>query len=59
MVIQSNMTSKAITEVWEDTVEVLLKYNVPITDKALQVLVADNTLQVLLAPKTNYQISWA
>jgi hypothetical protein len=48
MVIQSNMTSKAISEVWENTLEVFQKYNVPITDKILQVLVNDNILQVLL-----------
>ncbi|MEH7254830.1 hypothetical protein V7111_22230 [Neobacillus niacini] len=47
MVIQTNMTSKAITEVWEETVEVFQKYNVPITEKSLQVLVTENTLQVL------------
>lgn len=48
MVIQSNMTSKAISEVWENTLEVFQKYNVPITNKILQVLVNDNILQVLL-----------
>lgn len=48
MVIQANMTSKAITEVWEDTIKVFLKYNIPITEKALQQLVDDNILQVLL-----------
>lgn len=48
MVIQSNMTSKAISEVWEETLEVFQKYNVPITEKALQVLVNVNILQVLL-----------
>jgi hypothetical protein len=47
MVIQSNMTSKAITEVWEETVEVFQKYNVPITEKTLQVLVKDNILKIL------------
>lgn len=48
MVIQLNMTSKAISEVWEDTLEVFQKYNVPITEKTLQVLVNDNNLQLLL-----------
>ena len=48
MVIQLNMTSKAISEVWEETLEVFQKYNVPITEKALQILVNDNILQVLL-----------
>lgn len=48
MVIQLNMTSKAISVVWEDTLEVFQKYNVPITEKTLQVLVNDNNLQLLL-----------
>ena len=48
MVIQSNMTSKAISEVWVETLEVFQKYNVPITEKTLQVLVNDKILQVLL-----------
>lgn len=42
------MTSKAISVVWEDTLEVFQKYNVPITEKTLQVLVNDNNLQLLL-----------
>ncbi|MEH7309209.1 hypothetical protein [Neobacillus drentensis] len=54
MVIQSNMTSKAITEVWEDTVEVFQKYNVPIIEKTLQVLVNDNILQLLLIELNNF-----
>jgi hypothetical protein len=53
MVIQPYMTSKAITEVWEETVEVFQKYNVPITNKALQVLVTDNALLVLLTELNN------
>ncbi|MDQ0200208.1 hypothetical protein [Neobacillus ginsengisoli] len=53
MVIQSNMTSKAISVVWEDTLEVFQKYNVPITEKTLQVLVTDNILQVLLTELNN------
>lgn len=42
------MTSKAISEVWEDTLEVFQKYNVPITEKTLQVLVNENLLPQLL-----------
>ncbi|MCH6267687.1 hypothetical protein KHB02_019385 [Bacillus sp. FJAT-50051] len=48
MVIQPNMASKAIAEVWKETVEVFQKYNVPITEKALQVLVTENTIKILL-----------
>ncbi|MEH7522960.1 hypothetical protein V7149_06685 [Bacillus sp. JJ1503] len=53
MVIQSNMTSKAITEVWVDTVQVFQKYNVLITNKAIKELVTDNSLQVLLTELNN------
>jgi hypothetical protein len=53
MVIQANMTSKAITELWGDTVLVFQKYNVPITNKALQLLVFDNTLHLLLTELNN------
>ncbi|MBV7509024.1 hypothetical protein KW850_27895 [Bacillus sp. sid0103] len=53
MVIQSNMTSKAITKVWENTGEVFQKFNVPITEKALQVLVNDNILPLLLTELNN------
>ncbi|MEH7419143.1 hypothetical protein V7266_28350 [Neobacillus drentensis] len=55
MVIQSNMTSKAIIKVWEETVKVFQKYKVPIIEKALQVLVTESTLQVLLA-ELNYVV---
>ncbi|MFP5114066.1 hypothetical protein ACSU64_16995 [Bacillaceae bacterium C204] len=48
MVIQSNMSSKAISEVWEVTFEVFQRYNVPISEKTLQVLVNDNNLHVLI-----------
>ncbi|MBS4171831.1 hypothetical protein [Bacillus sp. FJAT-49736] len=48
MVIQSNMTSKAIREIWEETSEVFQKYNVPIIEKALQELVNDNILHLLI-----------
>jgi hypothetical protein len=42
------MTSKAISEIWEETIDVFQKYNVPIADKTLQVLVNDNIFQELL-----------
>lgn len=42
------MTSKAISEIWEETLGVFQKYNVPITEKTLQVLVNDNIFQELL-----------
>jgi hypothetical protein len=53
MVIQSNMTSKAISEVWEETIEVFQKYKVPIAEKTLQVLVNENILEVILTELNN------
>jgi hypothetical protein len=47
------MTPRAATEVWIETVEVFQKYNVPITNKSLQVLVSDIILQVLLTELNN------
>lgn len=48
MVIQSNMTPKAITKVWGETLAVFRRYNVPITEKTLQELVDDNLLPLLV-----------
>lgn len=36
MVIQSNMSPKAIVEVWEITASIFAKFNVPITDKTIE-----------------------
>jgi hypothetical protein len=46
MVIQSNMSPKAIVEVWEDTEQVLKKYNVPLIERALE-----TTIDVAILPK--------
>ncbi|MDF2791658.1 MAG: hypothetical protein K0S80_4760 [Neobacillus sp.] len=47
MVIQSNMSPKAIVEVWEDTEPVLKKYNVPLlTERALE-----TTIDAAILPK--------
>ncbi|NHC41542.1 hypothetical protein G6549_16400 [Bacillus sp. MM2020_1] len=48
MVIQSNMSPKAIVEVWENTVDVLKKHNVPLTEKTLETLVEAELLTTLL-----------
>ncbi|CAH0343806.1 MULTISPECIES: hypothetical protein [unclassified Bacillus (in: firmicutes)] len=48
MVIQPNMSSKAIVEVWENTIEILNTYNVPISEKTLEVLVQQDILPTLL-----------
>jgi hypothetical protein len=49
MVIQSNMSSKAIVEVWENTVDTFIKYNVTISEKTLDTLVHDSILPALLS----------
>ncbi|MCT8136582.1 hypothetical protein H1D32_01705 [Anaerobacillus sp. CMMVII] len=48
MVIQSNMPPKAIVEVWSNTEEVFKKYDVPINDKMMEVLVEADVLTRLL-----------
>ncbi|MCM3571978.1 MULTISPECIES: hypothetical protein [Bacillaceae] len=49
MVIQSNMSPKAIIDVWEITIPIFAKFNVPITDKALESNVDSEILLGLLA----------
>jgi hypothetical protein len=48
MVIQSNMSSKAIVQVWVNTDETFKKYKVPISEKILERLVDKNVLSALL-----------
>ncbi|AND42888.1 MAG: hypothetical protein ACQEXE_25240 [Bacillota bacterium] len=48
MVIQENMSSKAIVEVWEQTTDTFNKYNIPISDETLETLVNESTLSVIL-----------
>ena len=48
MVIQSNMSSNAIVEVWADTEEVFNKYNIPFTNLMLETLVETEFLPLLL-----------
>ena len=49
MVIQSNMSPKAIVEVWENTDNTFKKYNVSISEKTLDTLVQESVLSVLLS----------
>lgn len=49
LVIQSNMSSKAIIEVWENTVDTFKKYNIPISEKTLDALVQESVLPTLLS----------
>ncbi|MDR6123699.1 hypothetical protein QFZ87_003296 [Bacillus sp. SLBN-46] len=53
VVIQSNMSSKSIVEVWENTVDTFKKYNVPISEKTLDTLVQDSSLPALLSELNN------
>ena len=48
MVIQSNMSPKAIVEVWEITAPIFVKFNVPLTDKTLESIVESEILHNLL-----------
>ncbi len=53
MVIQRNMTSLAITEIWAETNKVFKKYKVPVTNHSLSSLVQDNMLLHLLLTELN------
>jgi hypothetical protein len=48
MVIQLNMSSDAIIEVWGETEEVFKKYNLPRTKQTLETLVGRELLPALL-----------
>ena len=48
MVIQGNMSPKAIVEVWEITENVFNKYNIPLTRNTLETLVNEEQLNSLL-----------
>lgn len=48
MVIQSNMSSKAIVDVWGETEVIFKKYGVPLTRQSLEKIVEDELLHLLL-----------
>lgn len=48
MVIQSNMSSEAIVNVWGETADVFKKYDVPLTKQSLETLVRNELLPSLL-----------
>jgi hypothetical protein len=48
MVIQSNMSPKAIVEVWGVTANVFKKYNIPHTDQSLDTLLENQKLLLLI-----------
>jgi hypothetical protein len=53
MVIQSNMSPKAIVEVWENTAPILMKFNVPLIDKPLESIIKSEILPNLLIELNN------
>jgi hypothetical protein len=48
MVIQENMTPKAIVEVWGITEDIFNKYKIPLTRNTLDTLVKEKQLNLLL-----------
>lgn len=48
MVIQPNMSPKAIADVWKNTAGVFKKYNIPLAEKTLKTLVEADALTPLL-----------
>jgi hypothetical protein len=53
MVIQSNMSPKAIVEVWENTAPIFMKFNVPLIDKKLESIIEFEKLPNLLFELNN------
>lgn len=48
MVIQLNMSPNAIVEVWGETEDIFIKYNIPLTNQALETLVETDISYSLL-----------
>jgi hypothetical protein len=53
MVIQPNMSPKAIIEIWNNTTVVLDKYKVPISEEELEAIVDSQVLNSLLKELNN------
>ncbi|CAM3823144.1 MULTISPECIES: hypothetical protein [Mesobacillus] len=54
MVIQPNMSSKSIIEIWENSVVVFQKYNISISAVPLEKVVDGNRLNTLLKELNNF-----
>jgi hypothetical protein len=48
VVIQSNMSSEAIVQVWSETKEVFSQYSIPLTNKPLNEVIEEEELIKLL-----------
>lgn len=48
MVIQSNMTPKAIVEVWGVTADIFKKFNISLTNQSLETLLENQKLLLLM-----------
>lgn len=48
MVIQANMSPKAIVEIWKETEGIFKKHNIPLTEKTLETLIGSDSLIILL-----------
>lgn len=48
MVIQSNMSPKAIVKVWGSTADVFKKYDIPLTDQPLEKMIEAEKIFILL-----------
>jgi hypothetical protein len=53
MVIQSNMSPKAIAEVWELTVTIFEKYNIPLSEIAMEIFIDADIVTNLLFDLNN------
>ncbi len=53
MVIQPNMSPKAIVEIWEVTATIFSKHNVPLTERPMETFIAAESLANLLIELNN------
>ncbi|HEY2420380.1 MAG TPA: hypothetical protein VGI04_03135 [Neobacillus sp.] len=54
MVIQSNMSSKEIVEVWKNTADIFHKYKIPITEEMLEDVAPAEIISILLRELNNF-----
>ncbi|MEQ6378123.1 hypothetical protein RZN22_15580 [Bacillaceae bacterium S4-13-58] len=49
MVIQANMSTKAIVGIWENTIEIFKQYQIPLGNEPLESFMEQDALEELLA----------
>lgn len=54
MVIQANMSPRAVVDIWGNTIKIFKKYNIPVTGKSLDKLIEADMVTMLLIELNDY-----